>query len=292
MITGKNVYWFPVDENRVLFVDDYYVAEIRGLRRTLHQPTKHPANPLITGDTPWEGNSAVLHGSLLLDPIDGLYKSWYNSKLGVSYAQSTDGINWEKPSFYLFPHNGLPTNIVYRGFDPELLEQRQFNLDNVSVFIAADDPYPERRYRLFTYQGPITDEARKEHPNGGGHYIAYSPDGIHWQARSEPVLTIEDDPELSDCHTCMYDYLEDRFIAFTKRHIVRSDGTGDQGVTQRARGISFSDDFEHWTKPYTCLTPDDYDDRSVNLYNMSGFVHEGMYLGFLELSQATTNPQN
>ena len=113
-------------------------------------------------------------GFLLRDPVDGLY----NSKPGVSYAQSTDGINWEKPLFDLFPHNGQPTNIVYRGFDPELLEQRQFNLDNVSVFVAEDDPYPERRYRLFTYQGPITDEARKEHPNGVGHYIAYSPDGI------------------------------------------------------------------------------------------------------------------
>ena len=63
---------------------NYYVAEVRGLRRTLHQPTKHPANSLITGDTPWEGNCAVLHGSLLHDPVNGLFKSWYNSKLGGS----------------------------------------------------------------------------------------------------------------------------------------------------------------------------------------------------------------
>ena len=60
-------------------------------------------------------------------------------------------------------------------------------------------------------------------------------------------------------------------------------------MTQRALGISCSDDFEHWTKPHTCLTPDDYDDRSVNLYNMPGFVYEGMYLGFLELYYSGDN---
>ena len=60
-------------------------------------------------------------------------------------------------------------------------------------------------------------------------------------------------------------------------------------MTQRALGISCSDDFEHWTKPHTCLTPDDYDDRSVNLYNMSGFVYEDMYLGFLELYYSDDN---
>ena len=60
-------------------------------------------------------------------------------------------------------------------------------------------------------------------------------------------------------------------------------------MTQRALGISCSDDFEHRTKPHTCLTPDDYDDRSVNLYNMPGFVYEGMYLGFLELYYSGDN---
>ena len=56
-------------------------------------------------------------------------------------------------------------------------------------------------------RGCLTTRRAKEHPNEAGHYIAYSPDGIHWQARREPVLTIEGDPELSDCHTCMYDSL-------------------------------------------------------------------------------------
>jgi len=150
--------------------------------------------------------------------------------------------------------------------------------------VTPDDPDPDRRYKLFSFQAPMTQQSREEYPQGYGHYVAFSPDGLHWTPRREPVLTqANDDPMMSDCHTCMYDPLRERFIAFTKRHVVRPDGAGDQGVIQRVRGIAFSDDFEHWTRPRACLVPDDGDDRSVNLYNMSGFVYEGMYLGFLEV---------
>lgn len=283
MIPGENQFWFPVGPHRVLFVDDMYVARSDSLSKKLHQPVRHPANPLIFGERPWEEKYVIMHGSLLLDPTDDTYKCWYHAN-GCCYAESPDGLEWHKPSFDIFPWEGENSNIVYKGFDPELLETRQFNLDNISILIRPEDPDPGRRYRLFTFQAPLTPEARERYQGGYGQYIAYSPDGINWSSRKEPVLTkVRDDPAMSDCHTCLYDSLNDRYIAFTKRHVMRPDGTGDQGVMQRARGISFSEDFENWTKPRTCLVPDDCDDRSVNFYDMSGFVYEGMYLGLLEV---------
>jgi len=284
MPPGKNQFWFPVEDHRVLFVDNLYVADVEGLTLELHQPKGHPGNPLITGDLPWENNYAVLHGSILIDPNDGLFKAWYNAGMGdICYAVSKDGIEWEKPLDDIFPQKGQNTNIVYRGFDPALFTTRQFNLDSVSVMITPDDPDPQRRYKLFTFQAPMTNEARKEYPLGYGYYIAFSPDGIHWSPQREPVITKADDPHMSDCNSCMYDQLKRRFIAFTKRHLFRPDGVGDQGTMQRVRGISLSEDFQHWTKPKNGLVPDDYDDRCVNFYKMSGFVYEGMYLGLLEI---------
>ncbi|MCK4590235.1 MAG: hypothetical protein KAT86_00675, partial [Candidatus Latescibacteria bacterium] len=61
------------------------------------------------------------------------------------------------------------------------------------------------------------------------------------------------------------------------------DGIGDQGVMKRVRGVSFSDDFKNWTKPVTCLLPDDHDPRDVEFYRQGGWVYEGMYLGLLEI---------
>ena len=286
MVKGENQFWFRVKEERVLFVDNLYVAGVEGLQQTLHQPQKHPATPVITSDRPWENEFIFVYGSVLRDPCDGLFKAWYRSAFqGYCYAVSKDGIEWEKPLFDIFPHDGRPTNRAYLGFAPEMLEKGEFNMDAVSVFVTPDDPDPQRRYKLFTFQAPLTKEAEEAYGyDSYGYYIAFSPDGIHWTPRPNPVLNrADDDPLMSDAHTCMYDPLKKRYIAFTKRHITRPDGTGDQGVIQRVRCISYSDDFVHWSKPRICLVPDDHDDRSVNLYNMSGFVYEGMYIGLLEV---------
>ena len=44
-----------LDHHRQLFIDDYLLADMQGVKRVLNQPRKHPANPLIRPDRPWEG---------------------------------------------------------------------------------------------------------------------------------------------------------------------------------------------------------------------------------------------
>ena len=44
----------PVGNNRQLLIDDYVIAEIQGLKRTVRQPKKHAANPVLVGEQPWE----------------------------------------------------------------------------------------------------------------------------------------------------------------------------------------------------------------------------------------------
>ena len=55
---------FPVDLDampvalglkRQFFIDDYLIAAAHNIGRTVHQPRKHEANPLVLPDRPWEG---------------------------------------------------------------------------------------------------------------------------------------------------------------------------------------------------------------------------------------------
>ena len=46
---------------RWLFLDDEHIREMHNLIRRFHQTTKHPANPVIVPDKPWE--RAIGHNS-------------------------------------------------------------------------------------------------------------------------------------------------------------------------------------------------------------------------------------
>ncbi|MDA1316373.1 MAG: hypothetical protein O2968_23915, partial [Acidobacteria bacterium] len=37
-----------------LFIDDFVIGELQGVQKTLNQPVKHPQNPVLIQDQPWE----------------------------------------------------------------------------------------------------------------------------------------------------------------------------------------------------------------------------------------------
>jgi len=44
-----------IGRRKQLLMDDYLVADVWNLLRTVHQPRPHPANPVVVKDRPWEG---------------------------------------------------------------------------------------------------------------------------------------------------------------------------------------------------------------------------------------------
>src|SRR2546423_15103864 len=97
-IVGRAV----VIHGKQLFIDDYLIEEIKGAKKVLNQPVKHPRNPLIRREKPWE--HSITYGAVVHDKADGLYKLWYqiwndnkDSVGTIGYATSRDGITWEKP---------------------------------------------------------------------------------------------------------------------------------------------------------------------------------------------------
>ena len=40
--------------SKQLFIDDYIIEKLDGAEKVLNQPKKHPKNPLLVRDMPWE----------------------------------------------------------------------------------------------------------------------------------------------------------------------------------------------------------------------------------------------
>ena len=110
------------------FVDDDVIASVRNVTRRLQTSKKHPDNPLIREDQPWEETPYFRTSAfnVLKDSADGLFKCWYEEvqkyfgiKAGmgltdarVCYAQSPDGLHWEKPQLGKHSVEGHDSNVV------------------------------------------------------------------------------------------------------------------------------------------------------------------------------------
>ena len=59
-----------------LLIDNYIIEEIKGAEKILHQPRKHPNNPLMTPDQTWEKNGDYYNGTVMYDRQEKIFKMW------------------------------------------------------------------------------------------------------------------------------------------------------------------------------------------------------------------------
>ena len=57
-VTADPIVPLRIGRQKQLFVDNYIVERMEGVHRTLNQPEKHPGNPVLAPDRPWEGRRA------------------------------------------------------------------------------------------------------------------------------------------------------------------------------------------------------------------------------------------
>ncbi|MGD9497069.1 MAG: hypothetical protein AB7Y46_12300 [Armatimonadota bacterium] len=252
---------------RVLFISDDHI-ESSDMSRTWHSFVKHPANPLVRPDRPWEGKVVYCYGTAMLD--EGEYRWYYlsifepapgRSRFAVCLATSRDGISWVKPELGAVDFAGSTANniVMYDACIP-------------SVIKLADEPDPQRRYRMLYWNlsgGP------------SGYYLALSPDGIHWrQHEGNPVWpgraggTEPGGP--GDVINTFFDTATDRFVAFAK--VRRAEVFGSGRIIARGE----SPDAISWSVPEVVLVPDERDPQgSTQFYGMAAFPYEDLYLGLL-----------
>jgi len=279
-----------IGRQKQFFIDDFIVEELQGLERVLHEASRHPDNPVLWGEHPWELMGTWIYGTVLRDEEAGQYRMWYNTNAGpsegslVCYATSEDGIHWHKPELGIVDFRGSKANNI-------VWATGYWDAYCPSLIYDPRDPGPNRRYKLYTWDA----QPKGKHPWPGfptspvdraqacaGMWLAVSPDGIHFSPYGEePLVT-----EIGDVLPTVYDEQQERFVSFTKLHDVRE---GEEPSRRRAVGMSTSPDGLHWSTPRLVLTPDEEDDAQVRamggeraeFYGLSGFPYEGIYLGFL-----------
>ncbi len=261
-----------VGPHRVLFLDDHYIESTEHLSRCLVAPVKHPGNPVLRRDRPWEAARCELYGSCVWNPQARRLEMFYTAMAApydgkLAYAESTDGgVTWHKPELDIHRHEGHPTNIVWPG---------RYYVAGPSVIRDGSEPDPARRYKLLTADVWVGDMPRDRGPQGMS--AAFSPDGIHWSdpPGGNPVLPgFNSDTGQS----VLRDGSTGRYIAYVR---LRSGG-------RRSVGRMESEDFVHWTPPRLILTPSPEDiRRSWEFYGMSVTRYQGLYVGLLWLFPAT-----
>lgn len=237
-------------------------------------PAVKHGEPVVCGDKPWERH-VLRHGSVHFD--QGRFKIWYNCEAAcpppgntfwVGYAESNDGIHWEKPELDVQPWG----------------EHRHTNLVNLvrgspSIIADQSDPDPAQRFKAcgFIDVEQVEPERGRSYP-GNGFYLAHSADGIDWTEypTEQPVGTTH------DVGTFVPDRSRGRYLG-TAKQMVRYNL-----VDRRSIAITESQDFRIWSSPITVLVTDSLDDRlalergahHAEFYGMSLMPYEDLYVGF------------
>ena len=164
----------PVNTGRQLFVDSFLIAETT-LKPIYHKAIMYSGNPVFYPTQEWENTT---EGCPYADPFsDGLwydeqagkFKMWYRAGAGsihkqdnqtfyTGYAESADGIHWERPVLDILEG----TNIV-----------DTCNRDASTMWLDKQEKDLSKRYKMFNVERRPTDKRWQ-------YILKYSADGIHW----------------------------------------------------------------------------------------------------------------
>ena len=269
-----------IENSREVFFDDYLVdTEETTAEMRLHRPVRRP-EPLLVFDKPWEGDR-ISYLSVIKDT--DRYRMYYLASSSQTkepfrfcYAESKDGLKWEKPALGIYDYNGSYDNniIIYPGMIPELTA-----FDNMKVFIDEHPLCPaEEKYKaVMAWCGHTTLI-----------YIV-SEDAIHW--RWGGIIT--DKGEFDSHNLAFYDKVRKKYFCYFRaehepkadqpekeksilprlsrmlydpeRGMHKAPPDGDTGIYfMRDVRVIESNDFKSWSEPVLLDFGEDADD--IQLY--------------------------
>lgn len=252
-----------------LFLDSRVLDKVKGAALRVGSVVKDSRNPLFAEDRPWEVRYDNVYANIIRDPSDHLYKCWYSPfivdpsvrdtprnqrdripykpgkrEMGVCYAVSKDGLQWNKPALGLVDFEGsTQNNLVIRG--PH----------GAGVFRDTHDSDPARRYKMLL-QGRRTSGS-------------LSPDGLRWT----PPVEFPSIAAVGDTHNnALYSPRLGRYVGITR--------LWDRSVRQRLVGRTESLDFTTWTAATEILRAESGHPENQT-YAMPIFEHRDLFLGLL-----------
>jgi hypothetical protein len=269
-----------------LFIDDYLIAESRGIEKV----TQHPARVLDQPVMGWQQHTTQPYVTVLRDADSGKFRMWYNRDGGVNtaiaYADSEDGVHWTMPVLNIL---GPDNRVMLIGRSPE---NGSYGVSVIDDGARAKDG--SRRFKMMWWSG--TSE-----PPGAS--VAWSADGLHWNAyEKNPVVPYYPPGSakaaigVGDIVDLFYDSVRGRYASLLKLHALKSDGwaSGPRAgaAIRRLVGESVSDDFLHWSEPWRVIVPEPRDKGLLEFYSAGGVIARGpLLIAFVRMLHDDYSPE-
>ena len=214
-----------------LMLDTFLLEVMSRVSLQMNPPVRREV--VLKMDQPWEGRGSGIYSVVLKD--SDLYRMYYRATFpdrdpslgqeGCAYAESTDGISWERKNLGIYSYKGQDTNIMITGDHGH----------NFSPFIDRNPNCPpEERYKAVAGHRP---------PALFGYKSA---DGIHWeQVQADPLFS----QGAFDSHNlAFFDTNLGSYVCYS-RYFATRESAEKLSTGIRAIQRNLSADFLGWTAP-------------------------------------------
>lgn len=219
-------------ENGLQPLWDEYLTDTRNTDACLSANRPVKTGSVFRCDKPWEGSGSDFF-NILKD--GGLYRMYYlgwkvfdGDGIHVCYAESRDGLNWERPSLGLYEYRGSTDNNILFG-------PKDREWDNFFVMKDNNPACPEgMRYK-----------ATAAWEFGKSLMCLVSPDGI----RFRPYRIISEGGLYDSVNTLHWDEHSGKYVLYFRGNHAKSDSHPEfaESCVRDVR-VSESEDFEHWSE--------------------------------------------
>ena len=222
-----------IGDRRELFLDHFLVEHLESARLALHHPV--PRNVALRFDAPWEGRYS---GYAVVLQDGDRYRLYYRGTPEnydvfscVCCAESTDGIDWQRPELGLCEFEGSSANNILFVDGPS------------HAFAPFIDRNPnaraDQRYKAIGISGT-------DHKPGSIVVLAFcSADGLRWEMmQEEPVLT---KGGFDSLNVAFWSETEGCYVAYYRVYSKSPDWR--QFIGRRTIARATSEDFIHWSDP-------------------------------------------
>lgn len=243
-----------------LLVDDYLIEQFYGdAELQLHEPV--PEERVLEMTKPWE-RGTTHHGYLTVFEDEDRYRMYYavrtrdiedgNPVKGterICYAESEDGIEWNRPSLGKVQYDGSADNNI-------ILTEDTFEPIEVHGFSPFKDANPACDPAC-RYKGLFRGS------DGENLYPLCSQNGLDWEPMTgEPVIPAE---SVDTQHVVFWDEKRDEYRAYWRERLERPSESVrsrisskiDQDTHFRSIKTAVSTDFRHWSDPASVCFSDD-----------------------------------
>lgn len=272
-----------------LFVDHFLIDRLEGARLMLGRP--EPAGTVLTADRPWEGSFNFGYEVIRDGGVHRLfYRGWSErGPVGVCYAESRDGVRWEKPNLGLVEVDGTRENNVVALVDESGLSP----INNLYPFIDSRPGVPASERVKGTRAILQSKEPFLMHV-----YLYGSEDWFRWRRlREEPIIATGIRNAFDSSNYVFWSPTEELYVCYFRYMVKRPTGSSPSGLRSVQRATSR--DLIHWSEPQgmtysdtaTAIPSDHLYTNNTEPYFRAPHLYVGLAARFMKGRRVVTDAQ-